>query len=181
MRLFFAIELDTETTSRLIDFQARLTTLEARPVAPSNFHITLSFLGESEDRQLDLILDQLQAPAIKPFEIATLELVYWPRPKILALEILDPQKQLLSLKKDIESQLNRLGIRQYDRKSYSPHITLFRKVEKPPKQGLEQANTITVRHLSLMWSQNTRSGVNYERVHDWPLAGLSVKQQLLGR
>jgi len=182
MRLFFAIEIGREISTRLIDFQSNIELEGARTIPPANYHITLSFLGDMTEKQLDLILSNLENISLSPFEVELTDLLFLAKPGIVALNVIDPESNLLKLKSGIESQLNQIGIRQFDKHSYLPHLTLYRKVEHPPKQNLNFNAKLKIKRFSLMHSQNGRDGVHYYPIENWQLNhSESIKSRLLGR
>lgn len=182
MRLFFTVELSRDLSTQLIDYQSSIELEDARPVPPANFHITLSFLGETSERQLDDILSNLQEPELSPFEVRIGDLIFWQKQGIVALGVEDPDDNLARLKSNLESQLNHLSIRQFDKKDFVPHITLFRKALQPPKHNVPFSAKLKVNRVSLMHSQKARDGVFYDSVESWTLVSeQSIKSQLLGK
>lgn len=179
-RLFFAIDLNAEAKTRLITIQDGFAELLGSKVAPANFHITLSFLGATSEKMLERLVDQIQPLSMKPFEISTQDLLYWPKPALLALSIRDQNQQLLEVKKQLEIQLRNLGFSALEKRDYIPHITLFRGLEKAPVENKLVKLNIKVNQVSLMLSENSRSGITYRILESWPLQSLSVKQRLLG-
>ena len=179
-RLFFAIELSPAVQTQLLEFQSSIELEQAKPVPAENFHITLSFLGDTNEKQLESIMDNFIAPEIPAFTLTSHELVYWPKPKVACLSVVDPENQLENCKKQVEKQLNALGFHHYDKKPYSPHITLFRQVEIPPKENHPFNAKLKIDHISLLCSRQSKNGVYYELVEDWPLVR-SVKHQLTGK
>lgn len=152
----------------------------AKPVAGSNFHITLSFLGQVSDKILEKILDSLISIPVPSFEVSLGPLIYWPKPQVLALSLSKPLLQLVSCKKYIEQQVAETGYFQFDKKTYTPHITLFRQVEKTSKENSTLDATIQVNEISLMASIQSKNGVFYETIETWPLTPPNIKKQLLG-
>ena len=59
-RLFFAIELSYETKKQLIDIQQTIPDIIGSPVSGDNFHITLSFLGNVGEKNLQRIIEGIQ-------------------------------------------------------------------------------------------------------------------------
>lgn len=179
-RLFFAVDLASSIKTQLIQLQDTHQEIEGRPVAAENFHITLSFLGNTSDKQLETILDGI-CPLTQPaFEVSTEDSFYWPRPSIIAVAVNDEHNRLLKCKKQLEHQLSQLNFFSFKKQQYQPHITLFRSVETPPRQAIKFNQTIQVDHVSLMLSENTRNGVRYTSLEQWQLQAPSIKQQLLG-
>ncbi|WP_185964378.1 RNA 2',3'-cyclic phosphodiesterase [Aliikangiella marina] len=190
MRLFFAIELEPNIKSKLLTIQDRVLDVNGTAVPGENFHITLSFLGKVAERELESILDGLSVSLhageafsdvqVSPFSVTLNQLTYWPKPKIIAALIDDQSQGLGRLKKSIESVLTSIGHFQFDRKSYKPHVTLFRHVDEPPKHLADLELTVAVKRFSLLESVQGRHGVNYHMIESWPLKQSSIKQQLLG-
>ena len=182
MRLFFAIELDQDLASRLIDFQSGLDIVSATPVSPANYHVTLSFLGEVSEKQLDNLLSHLTAPKIDPFSVELTDLLFWPKSQVIALNVDDPDSKLMQLKRAIDSSVAASGFRYISKQKYQPHLTLFRKAEQAPEDNVRFSQPLNVREFSLMHSQNGKDGVQYQAIESWQLASTrSVKSQLLGR
>lgn len=180
-RLFFAVELEPAIKTYLLNTQHHLTEVVAKPVAAENFHITLSFLGNTAEKRLEQIIDNFQPLALEPFTVALEDLIYWPKPKILACSIEDDRQSLAECKKLLEKQLSKIGHFQFDKRQYTPHITLFRQVDTPNKESLQLSATIKVEQISLMASMNSRTGIYYDIIESWRLRHPSIKQQLIGR
>ena len=180
-RLFFAVELEASVKVQLLDFQHSLLDLTARPIAGENFHITLSFLGNTSEKNVESVLDAISPLKIAPFEVKTDSLICWPKSKIIALSISDPDKKLAQCKKEIEKQLSDASFFQFDKREFIPHVSLFRQFEEPVIQPQDFSTTIAVEAVSLMRSQQLPQGVFYETLEQWPLKYPSIKQQLLGK
>jgi len=186
LRLFFAIELEPDIKSKLLAVQDRLNDIEGKPVNGANFHITLSFLGKVAEKNLELILDGLFSSTqnkalVAPFEVTLKEVIYWSKPNIVAASIEDKKGHLGTLKKHIENALTDIGHFQFDRKSFKPHVTLFRHVEEPPVKSASLDIPVEISRFSLLESVQNRNGVQYDAIETWPLKHSSIKQQLLGR
>jgi 2'-5' RNA ligase len=109
-----------------------------------NLHITIAFLGDIDDRGLDLLGEVVSAAtedaAAIPFDtgsVVTLPPGPMRRAKVLALEIAKGKNHMASLAAKIEACLaaagNREGypFRPAERRVYTPHITLARKGRRP--------------------------------------------------
>ena len=179
-RLFFAVELAPDLKTRLLGYQDKIPDIVAKPVAGDNFHITLNFLGELNEKKLESILDNFAPLSISPFELELGDMIYWPKPKIIAAAVLDPEGQLLVCKKNIDDQLAQIGHFKREKRQYVPHITLFRQVDKTPQENLRFDAKLKVSQVSLMASRSARNGVIYDTVESWPLTHSSIKRQLLG-
>ena len=174
------MELSPKLKTQLLSLQDSFKELVARAVSHNNFHITLSYLGDVTERQLENILDGFEPIAISPFEVSLQDLIYWPKPAIIGLSIKDEKKHLSLCKKQIEKKLSQLNFFSYDKKKYCPHITLFKNVETPLKNNQFFDTKIEVNQVSLIASLTTRHGIQYQTIAQWPLQS-SVKDQMLGR
>lgn len=161
--------------------QASIADIDALPVAVDNFHITLSFMGKTSEKQLESILDNFTQLDQLPFSVNLAELIYWPKAKIIAASIDDPQNNLLNCKKLIERQLSAQGIFCYSKQPFIPHLTLFKKVVTPPQKNQFFTLEIAARQISLMRSENKTTPLIYQTIESWQLRQASVKQQLLGK
>lgn len=191
-RLFFAIDLEPLVKSKLLAIQDRMADVVGKRVPGENFHITLSFLGAVAERDLEAILDHFtmldsaksfgehSQNNVAPFSTSLNEVIYWSKPDIIVAAINDPEKHLLKLKKFIESQLTTIGHFQFDKKTYKPHVTLFRKVEDPAKHLKSEQLELDIFEFCLMESVQGKNGVQYHVLDSWRLNHSSIKQQLLG-
>jgi len=99
----------------------------------------------------------------------------------LALNIQDNHKQLFACKKAIESQITDMGYFQIEKKTYLPHITLFRHLEKTTDfNQYTSTMTLKIHEISLLASRQGNNSVYYDTIATWPLNRRSIKQQLIG-
>ena len=123
MRLFIAINLSDEMKNTLISAQNTMYDRGIRGnfTSEENMHLTLAFIGEYPDA--DLVLDALSTVSFTPFDI-TLEGIgcfgdlWWAG--------LKESVPLMSVVRRIRRALAESEI-PFDRKRFSPHITLIRK------------------------------------------------------
>jgi len=180
-RLFFAVTLSPDLTQELLELQQRYSAFDCKPVPPENFHLTLSFLGNLSDKLLEQIIDGVQAPDIAPFTSTPASLVYWQKSSLLALLVNDKGGLLARCKRHLEQQLAGLNLFHYDKRAFTPHITLFRQLESPPPLiEVELTNQIQVDQVHLMHSHSLRGRVIYQSIEQWSLQQPSIRQQLLG-
>ena len=160
MRLFTAINLTQPLRDALIGLQNELYDhgVRGRYTSEEDLHLTLAFIGEYPDPQP--VLDALSAVSFTPFPL-TLEglgsfgSLWWAG--------LRDSAPLTAVGRRIRRALAENGI-PFDRKRFSPHITLLRKAEGP-LPGLSLAPvTMTVETVSLMRSDRGRHGMIYTEV-----------------
>ena len=134
IRSFIAVPLNPQVHKNLVDFtrQYGLNSREHgfRPVKPENIHLTLKFLRDIDQDQvqkLGLVLSQL-AVKLSPFTGSVQGIGVFPgwnkRPRVIwvGVEPVEPIREVYHL---IEEATTKLGIAS-DGKPFSPHLTLAR-------------------------------------------------------
>ncbi|PHS16881.1 MAG: RNA 2',3'-cyclic phosphodiesterase [Kangiella sp.] len=190
-RLFFAIDLEPNIKTKLITLQDRISNpllynSVNSAVSPSNFHITLSFLGDVPEKKLEMITDYFEPPSIGAFKCKTSNLLLLEPVNILALKVDDSTNNLVILKRKIEKQIKQITPLNIGKKETIPHISLFRNVDaiQASLDHFEYEIEFSVNSFSLMVSRSTSNGVSYETLAEWPLIAeytqRSIKEQLIG-
>ncbi|HEY2380606.1 MAG TPA: RNA 2',3'-cyclic phosphodiesterase [Terriglobia bacterium] len=128
MRLFIAIDLPAEVRSNVADVQRALRPLaeSAKWVAPESIHITLKFLGEVPEKQLDDINTAMNGLSWKPFTISVRGVGFFPgnrSPRVFWAGMEAPTMQ--GLAEELDSRMERLGFER-EKRAFRPHITLAR-------------------------------------------------------
>jgi len=152
MRLFIAINLSEEMKNALCHIQRQM---ESQRVTGSftpreNMHLTLAFIGEYPDP------DAIELPPVEPFAIALEGFgcfgdLWWAGLKPCA-----PLNRYVST---LRHALSDDGI-PFDRKKFSPHITLLRRGLGRPAVQVPYAGMV-VDHISLMRSDRGKRGMIY--------------------
>ena len=133
IRCFFAIELPGELKARLHQFIADLKTRAdgVKWVKSDSLHITLKFMGNLPERQVDTLITALISKPVRvsPFEVRIAEFGAFPnhrRPRVfwLGVESL-PRQPLYSLFRQLEARLEPLGYEKESRR-FAPHLTMGR-------------------------------------------------------
>ncbi|MCR5303300.1 MAG: RNA 2',3'-cyclic phosphodiesterase [Lachnospiraceae bacterium] len=164
MRLFIAILFEENILDALTDFQDDLRDqgVTGNYTKRENMHITLAFIGDHGNP--DEVLDAMEQADFRPANIS-LEGVgsygdlFWVG--------LAENPRLAGYVRRLRRKLSDLGI-PFDRKKFSPHITLIRKyyyrggdripVLDPP-QG-----SMTATRVSLMRSERGKNGMIYTEI-----------------
>ena len=167
MRLFIALQLNSEMKKALIDLQDRMQRLGVRGnfTKPENLHLTLAFIGEYPDPED--VIDVLETIRVQPFQISlegigSFRNLWWAG--------LSGSDELKNLTKRLRRGLAEAGI-PYDRKKFSPHITLVRKPLTRsgtiPEEILQEPlrGKMTVEHISLMRSDRGKHGMIYTELY----------------
>jgi RNA 2',3'-cyclic 3'-phosphodiesterase len=149
----------------------------AKWVDPGNFHLTLRFIGETDEVVAADIDDALVRLRARRF---TLQLagtgVFGDRPRSLWVGV-ERSPELVALRDKIEQALIRAGLPPEQRK-FAPHVTLAR-LHNPALDQLGgflaanaqfRADPLPVEGFSLIASFQTKAGSVYEDQAEYPLA-----------
>ena len=164
MRLFLAIRLSAPMREALLDLQRQMydNRVRGRFSPEENLHVTLAFIGEYPEPEP--VLDALSGVSFRPFPL-TLEGVgcfgdlWWAG--------LQDSPELEALARRVRRALAEADI-PFDRKRFSPHITLIRRAVGS-MAGLRLPEvSMTAEAVSLMRSDRGRSGMLYTELGTIP-------------
>ena len=164
MRLFIAIQFEENIKEALTEFQ---DSLKKRGVTGNytrreNLHLTLAFIGDHGDP--NEVLDAMEKVDFTPMEISlegvgTFGDLFWAG--------LADNPQLESCVKRLRHALSEQGI-PFDRKKFSPHITLIRGYSCRAGKGIPVSDppkgTMTATRISLMRSERGKHGMIYTEI-----------------
>ena len=168
MRLFIAIQLTDEIKDALTGVQTFLRThgVHGNFTRRENLHLTLAFIGEYADP--DSVLDAMRAVAFSPFSIrlegfGSFGDLYWSG--------IGGSEELAVCVKRLRRTLAEQGI-PFDRKKFSPHMTLIRKASFDKRAALPGVTipdaAMEVNAISLMRSDRTKNGMVYTEIGTVP-------------
>jgi 2'-5' RNA ligase len=178
VRAFIAIEIDPEVVNKICqtidDLKSRISGIRWLPAA--NLHLTVKFLGDVAEGQIDAIGAALTV-ALHPFPRFTINakgLGVFPdsrRPRILWVGLTG--EQLAALAACVESSLLPLGFAP-ENKNFTPHLTIgrWRQFDRPArtlKQELEkwreyEFGRSTIEQVTLFQSVLKPEGAVYSRL-----------------
>ena len=160
MRLFIAIKLNSEIRNALTDVQKHLIRrgIRGNYTNTDNLHITLAFIGEYDEP--DFVKEVLSEVPFSPFPISLSALghfgdLWW-------VGISD-NAELASYVKRLHQALSEAGI-PFDKKKFSPHITLIRKAIGTLPAVSVPKTVMSVDHISLMRSERGPKGMIYTEI-----------------
>jgi len=175
IRSFVALELSDEVRERLTELLKRLrqTNAAVKWVEPENLHLTLKFLGEVQEEQIEAVVEALKivAQVTEPFPFTVRGVGGFPdlrRPRVLWVGV-EPTPPLMRLQQIVEQAMEQLGFPPEER-DFHPHITLGR---VKAVAGLEKVRAILseyigvtfgsvpVKHMTLFRSDLSREGPTY--------------------
>ncbi|MCH7604730.1 RNA 2',3'-cyclic phosphodiesterase [Patescibacteria group bacterium] len=175
-RIFLAINLPDSIKQQLLFHQKKRSELPIRWTSVGNIHITLVFLGntsETELQKLSRLIERIGKNR-RPFSVELSRIVYGPtksNPKMIWVTI-KKSDELLGLQKDLETALNSSENIHYtpEKRPYSSHLTLgrlrmmeFRKMEidERPEVSEDISLSFTATSLEIMESKLRSGGAEY--------------------
>lgn len=180
-RGFIAIEI--KTALKILEFENEIkkSGADVKLVEPHNIHITLKFLGDTEEKQIDEIEHVIKdvAKNNKPFPITLKGTGVFPNEnylKVVWIGIID-NGVIETIARPIDEQLSHLGFMRENR-GFSPHLTIGRVKTARNKQQLLQTihkyrdvefNTEEVRSITLKKSDLTPQGPLYTTLREVPV------------
>jgi 2'-5' RNA ligase len=176
-RLFIAIDLPLELKEKIYEYELELKKIIERGVKwveLENIHITLRFLGETDEEKIidiEKIMDSMSAN-FYPFLISIGGLGAFPNlknPRVIWIGIGKGENELRELSDKLETKIRKLGFRKEERE-FSPHLTIGRVKEKINlKDEIMNFNIPDIMFLSeeltLFESKLTPSGPIYTTVY----------------
>lgn len=143
-RTFIAIKIhpDTKMLNLLDHFKQKLAQEKIKWVNPEVMHITIAFLGDTDDKLIPSVSDQMRQAALShpPFELifrgtGIFKNLHDPRVIWIGTEI---NPVLQSIKGYLDDELSGFGFQKETRK-FRPHLTLGRIKWLKDKPALEEA------------------------------------------
>ena len=169
VRLFFALTPSPAESLAIDHWRQRMLPPFSHPVPPQNLHLTLVFLGEVEQRQLESIIEQADEVQGSSFSIKLTELGYFPKPRVLWIGPHDTPEEAIELARQLKRIPRRLGFKT-ERRDFQAHLTIARRCELPPPASASPPNfDLSFDTFGLFESRSVRGGVRYDRLAEWPL------------
>ncbi len=158
-------------------------------VRDENIHITLKFLGSTEESIVEEIRESLlgRVALHRPFSVRIAGTGYFPagrRPRVLWTGIEDGER-LLSLRRDVEEAMAALGYPEEGR-PFSPHLTIGRvRSDKRMAEMLKRLDDfretnfgeMEVSGITLMKSELRPDGARYSSLAEIPFGGRNNVEQ----
>jgi 2'-5' RNA ligase len=180
MRLFIAIELPAHVRDGLAAWQNALRRSIRQKVswtATDNLHVTLKFIGETEESKVQSIVTALaQVPVNGAIPVSIEGLIRLPsrgRTRVIGARMVDPTGNLSALHSQIETALESQAIAREGR-AYRPHVTLGR-VRSPASVRIENVKLperefrFDVHEFLLMRSTLSPGGSKYDVIERFRL------------
>ena len=170
MRLFIAINFGDATKNALLALRDELRSrAEFGDFSlPENLHLTLVFIGECTAKQVSLIKTAMDAANSKPFGLLIDRVGRFGRGseqgEALWWAGVRGDKALLDLQRDLTDRLAAAGF-SVDRRKYSPHITLGRRVVVDTAPWLINPFGENICKIDLMKSERINGKLTYTSIY----------------
>ncbi len=168
-RLFFGLWPDSATRRRIAAAGRLFPARSGRPVADSNLHLTLVFMGMLDAAQRDCAMDVAAALALPPFTLSFGQLGCWPRPRVAWLAPVATPAALSDLMVRLRQGLERCCGQAPETRPWQPHITLRRKFRGPVPEARIEPFRWPVTDFCLLESVSGAGGVRYRPLKCWEL------------
>lgn len=183
IRSFIALPIPNETANELGDVAAKMSYQDksnaVKWVDQENYHITLAFLGEQSESDLDAFAEQLDERLTQhEFLINLSHLSPFPetKPKLLAAMV-EKSDDIISIHKQVISSIQASGL-LFDKRKFIPHLTLGRnRSTRNQYAGTIPMNVsyeAFIDEVVLYQSVLTSSGAEYEAIYRFPLDQFDV-------
>lgn len=164
-RLFFALEPDEELRAALRRRQQALDQ-GGRAVAPEQFHVTLVFLGLQPATVMPELCRIASGLSLQPCTVRFDRCGSFRRSSVLWLGASTVPQSLTLFRESLAGALSGAGI-SFDQKRWAFHLTLYRRLRKPPPIMATAPLEWRLDGFSLMESVSVNNGVEYHRQGHW--------------
>ncbi|MBW2999338.1 RNA 2',3'-cyclic phosphodiesterase [Candidatus Woesearchaeota archaeon] len=171
MRLFIAVQVPESVKKELMQFQEKIN---VKIKFVKEFHLTLKFLGEIPENNVEEIKENLRKVQFESFNISLDKIGFFPNEDYIRVVWvgLSPVDKINELQQKVDSALN-LG----KEKKFHPHLTLARIKFKLNPEIIEKIKALkvpeesfTVNSFYLIKSTLTREGPIYEVLEEFKAA-----------
>jgi 2'-5' RNA ligase len=177
-RAFIAV--DIEPLPKLLELADRLraTGADIKLVEPKNIHITMKFLGDTDEGLVDKIIEHMAESSkdIEPLDITLENIGAFPNMNYMKVIWvgLSGAEPLVQLARSLDGAMRTLGFKS-DKKGFKPHLTIGRVKSPRNKTNLQNAieaqrsdlfGTIHVDRFVLKKSVLSPEGPTYTDIHE---------------
>jgi 2'-5' RNA ligase len=173
-RLFFALWPSEAMRDALVHATRKaVRSSGGRPVPGESLHLTLAFLGPVAERRVaELTPLAREVAAVASAETIDLlfdRLEHWRAAQLLCALPAAPPMSVGALAQRLKERLSAGGF-ALDLKPFRPHVTVARKVPRPPRTLAMHPLLWTFTGFALIESRTEPSGALYSVVESYPLA-----------
>jgi 2'-5' RNA ligase len=179
IRTFIAVELPPHIKEAVQSIQQEMNFKGLKLVKPDLVHLTMKFLGDIPESQVEPIFQALGGIDCPPFPAIITGVGVFPKPAYMKVIWLGAQGEFERLHNEVERTLKEFRFKK-DRGTFTAHATLarVRHLDNPTKEQLAQVlaglqdvdlGEFTVGHITFKKSTLTPQGPIYETLKKIPL------------
>ncbi|MDA8107071.1 MAG: RNA 2',3'-cyclic phosphodiesterase [Betaproteobacteria bacterium] len=169
MRLFFALWPAPGTAAALALWAAKAQReTGGRAARAEAIHLTLAFLGETEDARLSAAIDAARSVRCAPHALPIEQARHWKRQSIVWVGPNETPAPLVALAADLKSALMRAGF-AIEARPFEAHVTLIRKARAPRALPPLPVLDWPVDEFLLVRSTLSNEGSSYTILERFPL------------
>ena len=124
IRTFIAVNLTPELKRKIGEVAKDFDINGVKPVDSGLLHVTIKFLGPTEESKVDSIADALKKVTVKPFEAKFGSIGGFPNPRSPRVIWVHAEGNFEELNRQAEDLMSGLGFEREGR--FSPHVTVAR-------------------------------------------------------
>jgi len=167
-RLFFALWPAADLRDRLhAEAQACSKQQGGRAMQQETLHMTLLFLGDVLRERVPGLVQEVDKVECEPFAFQLGALQCWRHNRIAYAGLEQDVRPLHRLAAQLQEASDAAGI-AYDRRAFTPHVTLVRKLEKPFDAARIELPRWQVSGFALVESSLQAEGPRYRDLCTWP-------------
>ncbi len=187
IRSFLAFEIPDEIKETVLSIYKGLkeSELDIRWVREENIHLTVVFMGNVQEKDIDAIEKEVKKVCSKyaPFRIKVKGAGVFSNlrnARVLWIGVKGDIERMSYFRNSLQKKLKPFGIKEESR-SFSPHLTVgrFRKGFNDPKRLKEliekfkdiESSEVILKELSLFKSDLRPDGAVYTKLNSWPING----------
>lgn len=174
VRLFIAVEISDDARKKIAAIQKELPSDSIKIVEPGLIHITLKFLGETDEGKINKIKEELASIKFSPIGLKCKGVGVFPSEKFIrvvwcGIEEDEGFMQLKEVADEVEKRMVAMGFEKNDY-PFSPHLTIGRPRGKADlaaflkKHKDDDFGDFTVKEIKLKKSTLTPKGPIYEDI-----------------
>ncbi|HIE41289.1 MAG TPA: RNA 2',3'-cyclic phosphodiesterase [Candidatus Aenigmarchaeota archaeon] len=176
MRCFIAINLPNEIKKEIWKISKKIPEEGIKKVTEENLHITLKFLGEVDNNQIEKIKYNLKEIKFNKFCVKLTGIGFFPNKnfiRVVWVSVGEGKEEIKKLQKMIDEKLLRLKFNK--EKIFEPHLTIARIKFLKNKEFLKELEkikfnyTLEVESFELMHSILQKKGPIYKKIESFDL------------
>ena len=174
MRVFIAVELGENAKEEIRKIQEKVPDFMGKLTGLENLHLTLKFLGELDDKQIEKIKQKLREIKLEKFKAEIDEIGVFNENFVRIVWVHVNSEKLLELQKSVDSCLEGLFEKE---KRFMSHVTIARvKSLENKKEFLDKLGEIKFEKIKLLVDKFvlkksilSEKGPEYEDIEDYQL------------